>query len=744
MALLNEVDLKLNITAQDKASAILKDLMAVVDDLKTTLAEMSAINPFVGIKDGAMQAVTAIGDLKTALDGISNMSFESIFTPLTEQAKVAAEDSSYAFFSAFADLKLPTSSLMGFLTESRTISGQIIEEFDSGFKTIQDPLLSWVGTATEIVDSLGTVKTYITEIESSASKNPYQNWRMPPGITSAASESTVAAEVAAGKSGNLLKSLGEIPGSLTSSLMNTGMNGMMGYFAMTSLATNAQNLGYIQQMMQLGQGKTGGSYSGADVNSAAQAYAMLGSAGLTGSSGVSFLTGLKSNLTSMFTRVGGGGLSKNALMLEQYGLGPQDSAASPWATLQHIQQIYTHLMGQGRANAASQLVSLTGTSQLTGLFQHWSQMASQMSGLNMGMNGAQLNKAVGGDIGLQGNLQKLSIAFAMFSASIVPILNGIVKAFTDLLSGVQGKNGSSPFTNFSNTIVKITQDLGPLGTAIAALVVTLKGIGIAKAVGAGLSGGAGSGIAFTAGAVASKIPSALTALKGLGAGAMSMAKLAGMTAIGNVMSMLSGVAETLTGAFAALNAPLIAIVAAIAVVIGAIVLLITHWKAVSQWLNNVASDLEKWASGLWKKIAPGVDAVVKNINAWANGLWNGVQSAFTSFTSSLATWARGLWNAVSQFFQSLLHPFGAPTANTPSAVNNANIVKGQNMMSYDYSLLQQSTPLLRGTGGVVHHSGNSLTVTVTGATGQAKQDAQHIATAIVSQLKLKGNFDWSF
>ena len=197
------------------------------------------------------------------------------------------------------------------------------------------------------------------------------------------------------------------------------------------------------------------------MNEAAQTYAMLGAAGLTGGSGVSFLQGLEGNLQQVFTpQVGTGALSQQAIELQSLGITQKDITSSPWELLNTIGVRYRSLLSQGRGQQASELLSLTGTSQVAPLLQNWNAMQSQMSGINFNMSPSQLNNAVKQNVTMQGSMQKLSIAFDQLSLAITPFVEKLTQALDDLSKGLAGTNGSHGAGGFFKGVGNAASALG--------------------------------------------------------------------------------------------------------------------------------------------------------------------------------------------------------------------------------------------------------------------------------------------
>ncbi|MHB1681588.1 MAG: hypothetical protein ACYCYO_01990 [Bacilli bacterium] len=643
MALLNEVDLKLNITATDKAGEILKTLVAEIDVLKSALTDLADIQPFANLEKQAASLSGVLTDIKSAFTSLTDITVTDIFAPLQAssgellgnlqgiQRMLTSVDE-----TMISDVLAPLqNSAYELKTDLQTVKLALtsLEEMPVG-----DLLAPLQATASEIVDSLGTVRTYMVDIVSSAATDPFTPWLASAqellttvdetkasmlsmggagGTTGAAGgKSGVASESSA--SGGMLAGLGEMVSGMGSKLLMGGMNAMMTYYGMQAFANSAGNLSNIQQMMQLGQGKTRGTYGTTDVNEAAQAYAMLGMAGMTGSQGSTFLTGLKSSLRSMFTRVGGSGISKNALLLEQYGLNPAlgMSGASPWAALQGIQQSYMKAMNSGQGSAAASILSYTGTSQLATLFQHWGAAQQMTSGINLGMTGTQLNQNVSKDLTLEANLQKLSLAFTQLAVSLIPVINPLVTAFTNLLHVTQTLTGD-PSAPGSSKVTK-----GKNSTAFSLNywmdqllhVSPLTPSAWNNATKTGAKPDLNSSISFEI----------TKAIQSLFSGSM------GKSAAGSIFTQ-SGMS------------------AALAVTSQEIQKWANStWHYMAGGLSQTWQQLSAWATGTWHWMAAGLGATWKHLSSWATGVWTWMRQGLASFPGQLSSWIKGMFTWLHQ------------------------------------------------------------------------------------------------
>ncbi|WP_159437304.1 phage tail tip lysozyme [Alicyclobacillus vulcanalis] len=485
-----------------------------------------------------------------------------------------------------------------------------------------------------------------------------------------------------------------------------GMNAMMGYYGIQSIANSTNNLQAIQEMMQL---------NNQTVNEAAQSYAMLASMGMTGTSGVQFLQNLMGNLQKEFTpEVGSGALSQQAIILQSLGITRQALTTSPWELLNTIGVRYRQLLAQGRGQQASELLNLTDTSQLAPMLANWNTLQKQTSGINLNMTPQQLNSAVQQNLTLQASLQKLSLAFTQLAVALAPLVEKITKALTDVANAItQSKN---PFQAMGNIVNAVVKDLGALPAAILGAIAALKAASFAADVmsGAGLIGEVGKGMSVgklvgksgrgifnllsrggEKGAVALGGEAAATGAEAAVAGAAQSVSLlsrlssvlsslaAPLTRLGGLFSSLmdglaavaaplADVAEVVGGAllaaFSAIDAPILAVVAAMAAVGVGIYELVTHWKQIgpamdkawgavkgwvdkayetlSKWADNAKSTLQTWADNAWERIRTWANDTKGTLQTWSEETWQ----KFMTWKDNLVGWAGGLWDDVKKDF----------------------------------------------------------------------------------------------
>lgn len=773
MALLTEADLKLNITAEDKANSILKSVLDNLDAIKTASAALNGVNPFEGMTKGAADALAAVDALKTSMSTISGQVIANPFTSLVTDAKTAAQESSYAFYSAFSELSLPITGFAELSAKATNYAMDSVEAWESAFDTAKIPniLEPLYTTATEVVDSIGTMKQYIVEIQSSASKNPFADWVLPAGTQQellALGEGVPAGGLpTTAKSGatskgfwSVIDKMNSVVSELPQKLLYGGLNAMMYGQGIGALANAAGNFGYIQRISQL---------DNMAPNQAAQAYAMLGATGMQGSAGVDFLSNLSGSLQKAFSPVNGV-LGQQAILLESLGITKADTVTSPWQLLNTIGTRYRSLNAQGRGTDASELLNLTGTSSVAGLLANWTALSKEMSSINIGMNSSQLNSAVGKDIGLQGNLQKLSIAFDELALSLVPEINSIVKAFTDLADGLSGKTG------IATAISNVAHDLGTLGTSIVTAIAFIKGATLVKNTSSGVSSVwswlFGGGSAAGAGA--------------LSGSSSIMSLIADPVMLPALLGMMTGGPNPINSKTPLLPTP-------------------SWWPALSKGLSEIGPHLEKWASGLYSEFSRGVSSFWTNLEKWASGLYPKFQSGVSTFATDLhkwastllpafdkgvatmgtgiTTWASGLmldftkgvgnfgtgieswasnlWNSAKAGFDAFTSSLISwvqllglqAVASVGTMLHNTPLI-GNGLSSYQTTAEEQFRAAFQGMYGAnANHltltgqrnaAGHVFNIVINGGSPTERKGAMMLAEQIVNSLKLQGSFDLSF
>ncbi len=463
-------------------------------------------------------------------------------------------------------------------------------------------------------------------------------------------------------------------GGLGSTMLMGGMNAMMGYYGMQMLGNAGMQWSQVEQMQRL---------NNQTPQEAAQAMAMMGIAGMTGSSGVSFLSGLAGQLRQTFTpQVGTGMLSQQAILLESLGINQQDIAQSPWMLMQTIAGRYNTLQHSGQGASASELLSLTGTSQLASLFQNWQTAQKQTTGMLPGMTTQQVDAAAKQGVSMEASMQKLAFAFDQLALTLIPIVQPLIKAFTNLVTF---------FTSGGNEVKRVVG-------LIAGVAATIAGIDLAKSllrtvslmrVMAGVvnvMGGAGGGTTTAAetatsaetATVDSSVAAgegAVVAEGGLLAGTLALVKGA-FASLGALLApIVELVGSALAGAWAALSAvvmplveiiggallaavqavglPIEALIAGILAVGVGIYELITHWRQVTGWLGRMGADFGRWVSSTIGDFTRWVGATTQHFGQWA-----------AQTTHSFLQWAQHTNASYQQWIATTQNIIGQWTAHT--------------------------------------------------------------------------------
>ncbi len=241
--------------------------------------------------------------------------------------------------------------------------------------------------------------------------------------------------------------------SIMGKTMMVGMNAMMAMYGMQALGNAAGQFSTLQQM-QLAMKST--------PSQAAQMMMMLGTGGITGSSAATFLTGLSANIQNALKPINGT-MGREGVMLQSLGIGQAQANQSPQYLLRDIQQKYMQMVHQGLGGSSgAQLLSLTGTSQLAGVFAQWGSLQKQASSVHLGMNTQQVNAAAKQGLSLQMSLQQLSLAFDEMAVKLVPLLNPLVAGFTKLLGVIDQIAGSKTAHGIGQGLSGIFKEIGTL------------------------------------------------------------------------------------------------------------------------------------------------------------------------------------------------------------------------------------------------------------------------------------------
>lgn len=717
MAEINDIDLKLNILATDEASEVLKALSGVLDDLKENLAAFADLNPFADLQDIADSLASAIKDLNDGItnlkDTFSELDTTGLPTLIDQMGQINEQGASLrATLTGVQDEMAgmaaegrdnPLTGWNNTANELRTALTGVLDETSNVDDTAKaDPFSGWSAAVQGVKEQLdgvvadlrligelsktsfnmpsvtgGTKKGGVTPISESQMldwfasldqskltpeqraeyaragvNNDVPSFYNQYGAELGAPQPTVvppaepelAPEAGGFKIPSVVDAIGGVNGYLSHiphQLMNYGMLGMMGYYGVQGLANSENQFADIQQMMNL---------NNQTVNEAAQSSVMLGTVGMSGTAGTSFLSNLAGNMQNLFTpQVGSGALSKNAILLQSLGITQQDITTSPWELLNTIGTRYRSLISQGQGNKAAQLLSLTGTSQVQPLLENWGTLQQGASGVNLNMTPAQLGDAVKQNDSLQENLQTLSLAFGELAIKLDPIVNAIVKALTDLGNGLSGKTG------IVTTIGNIVKDLGPVGDAIAGLVLAVKGASLALSIKKMFSGGGpvtvsgspvvvegGGGGEPPAGGTPAGEEEPVVPVEGEAAAgeAIGEGAAAGVEAAGEDMAV-SGAVAGAEGVGLGLDAtgvlaPLGIAIGALAPVVGYAV---ANWNTIGPALSKAGSDVGNWAVKTGDEIGDWTSTHAKDLGDWAQKTGANIGSWATTQTQDISNWA---------------------------------------------------------------------------------------------------------
>lgn len=746
MASLTEVDLKLvlSATGQQEVESVLKGLQDAVTTLVTTLDDLGRMDPFSKLVADASDFATVMRNASDATDTFAN----SVNTATDAVARLQDAMVRSMGVNPFAALEQDTTALLASVDKADLAMSTLVDRIDR-VGTIPDPyaaLQEGAVTLTQDVDgtwkAFGTLDTTISDFRP---KDPYTQI-MDQTVTftddiikatdsvkllgSAVSDLKISPDVFTGFEAQLqvldekltmtmdeldnmfaaldqhsLGMMGGTTGGGTSkgsghgsslNLMSMGMNAMMGYYGLQTLVSSASNMMYIQQMMQQGMGMTHGNYGTGAVNQAAQAYAMLSASGLTGSAGVSTLTGIQSNLATMFTRTGTGMLSKNALILQQYGIGPQTAAESPWQSLQTIQQSYAKLMGAGRATDASQLLSLTGTSQLATAFQNWSTLKSSTSGVNLGMNSKQLSQAAKQDVKTQSAMAMLSLEFDQLAQAMTPVIS----SFADMTRALQPVlNLGKDFSNSS--VGKLASPLLDLSKYNNFMLNLLS------------PKGRKSDMQQLSHVMDQLGKSAQFVLKPIQGVATDIQRIFGQLYKSDIAPGLSYMENHISTFASGL------------------------WAATRKEWMTLQTNLGTFANGLWNMTKRDWDSLVNGIGKFASSLWKLTLSDWESFAHSLGAWISSLWSDIEVNALSAAH--SVPLIGN-HLVSNSSMAEARFQNDLYNAGYGPSNLAISGNA----KGGNIMNINITGGSLQERQNARVFAQEVIQQLKIQGNFDLSF
>lgn len=768
MALLDDVSLKLLFVAENNAQAVLDTLVQSLTDLTGLLKDMQDLNPFATMGEETVAFGEAVDGAAESMKGLSESAQEAGDT-IASTMRVAAATTTTASERMSASMQTAGDDSVAAFTYMGSRAGEALSELETqammnatsiadGFvhmttevrMAMQSVAREVAANGQEAGDSIDVALRDAAQSAQALAESMLEDGTV---IQSAASEALklsdtlqtaddTAQELAAslrevslagatagvaGESGTTGLVAGESAashGSLGSSLMMGGMNAMMGYYGMQMLAQSGMQWSNLEQMQQITKGTP---------QESAQMMGMLGMVGMTGSSATSFMAGLQGSLRNTFTRqVGTGLLGRNALLLEQLGIGPSIQSESPNFMLQTIGTRYQSLIHSGLTSGASQLLQLTGTTQLAPLFQQW--QTAQKATQNMipqGMTTAQVRHNAAQGMSLEAAMQKLSWGFSELAITLVPIINPLVQAFAKLMQFVM--SGSSEMGRIVRILGTVLTTIAgvdlvkmlfskPVGVmTVQAGVVNVGGAG--AAAGGGMSAAEGAGAGAAAGAGGDAAAGGATGVEeaaasgGLFGGIFAALKGAFtglMDAVGPIVKMIGGaltdafgflgdvigpIVEVVGGALAAafefIGLPIELLIGAIIAVGVGIYELIKHWKVVIAWLGRMASDFGHWASTTGGAITHWVSRTTGDFTHWVATTSAAILHWVARTVSALVAWSGRTVSVFLQWGSRIWH-----------AVVHALDAWTQNLTTWASRLWEAvTTAFTHWTAGLVHWAG---------------------------------------
>lgn len=886
--LLNQVELKMVLTAQNDAQAAFNELLATVKTLKE---QMATLGDAPGLADSATLADELATNLKKVQDAIvqgrdSWAAMETLagdlgaagkaaggaaeqvdkFTTAMQKARDMAftglvgqvDDVGKAMQPVITDANKTATELRGISDVSMAeLVGQVegvgkafqpiidvasraqadleklatdtFSETERGLTTIGDD----AKTAATQVDSLTKALDALRTAQEKSGINP-NTWKNTtpagvqqlmannPGLSQAEAEAILSGNLgtelpgatggagatgkgaassltlseilggAYGKASGAISSLNEFMSGLSSKALMGAMNVMMAGFGLQGIANAGNQFSAIQTMMKMNRGFT--------VNQSAQALAMLGTQGYSGSSATSFLSGMVSTIKGAFFTQNGN-LNSKGIQLRQEGIPLNILGVNPWEVLTGIGNRYNQLTAQGNDTAAQALVGQTGTSGLQAMFLNWSSLQKQASGINLNMTPTQLNQAVVKGQNLAMSMQSLTLDFEKLAVDLAPLANGIVKA----LGGIEKAftSGKGPIQDVMSSFKSLDKNVGPLATGLAAAYATVKAAGLlqagAKTAKDNPALALGTAVGFGIYEEMQGLNWASTHKGQLQSSKNPFAKLLGNIILppGSTKLGSGGTGydmATILGLNPGPHAPTGTLPSASGG-LGALASGLKYWassltsgaaKALENSVGGVIGDAKKWASdlvadvGKWLVTTP--HEVASNALSWGKDLVGRVGQQLVKTPNEIfkaaTTWAGNLLTAVTTALHNTVVTIanavyadfsqiqaaaeaalaGMERAGSHIPVIGSGLGAAATGSSYQSQVYEQFAKLLgsnayrnastlaaSGAMFQTHTASNgTMNITVSGVNSSDKALAQKIAGLIVNALKLKGNFDFSF
>lgn len=592
----------------------------------------------VRMQDAVTAAETDLQTLKaTGGDSVALTDMQAQLTQLTVDAETFSAALQVALTSSLAPGK-DTSGLLSGSAESESVLNAAMagtlpdfESLDSAMAALGAQASDTATAISEAADKMGTA-----------------------GDAAAGSGTTLAA----GESGS------------STSLMGVGMTALMADMAVNMLSSSTGEFATIQQMQQLMKSTP---------NQAAQEAMLLGAGGITGSSAASFMSSLSGNIRTALQPVNGT-MSREGVLLQSLGIGQAQSAQSPQYLLNDIASQYQKLIGAGRSSTASQLLQLTGTSQLAEVFANWGAMNKQADQTNLGMTPKQLGAAAQSSLSLQMSLQQLSLAFAQMAIQLVPLLNPLIKGLGHLTAA------------FAQAITSVEKMFRTVSTSVTT------GKGMTLTTNPGLEAIAELK-AFVGTLGSLKIPS-LKDLSGLAGGASDPLLSLFDDMLKPLTEKKTGLGQSLSTTFGKLGTDALAAISAS---------LKTNPVKAPAWLTDlgthIANDLKTAGSSLTAK-KTGIQATLEG---WATTAVTDLQVAFRTIhpetQGPLTTWANQAYKDLQTALMTVRKETSTPIANW------ANAAFGDLKAAYAALHAETKGPMTGWAGSALSHLTNALSQT---------------------------------
>ncbi|MDE2102540.1 MAG: hypothetical protein KGL39_35160, partial [Patescibacteria group bacterium] len=535
--------------------------------------------------------------------------------------------------------------------------------------------------------------------------------------------------------GNIINGLSAPLRSMMQGTMMTAMNMWMGTMLAGMMGQSAMGLTQIQQLMNTAH---------MTPNQSEQLIGELGVGGVQANQVETLLGTLGSHLKSVFTpEPGTGTLTKQALLLEQYGLGPNINAETQGQQFQTIVDTFQKLQGQGRGGTAEQMLNMVGLSQLAPVMSNWGQISKEFQGFSLGLNSKQIKSGGGQAVTLQASIEKLQMTFMAFAVELAPLATKILQAINGMISALdKGKGLGGVWSAIGKNLGPVVQALVVAYAALKAAQLVKGGIDTYTTIKTGVGqikksfGGASSAAEVEAagaemaaaeeqagGEIQAAGGTAAAEIEASGAEVAGAESTAGIgTVLGKVvgvlapfmvffsqfgkwlagafsilMDVLAPVGEVLIGALegiaAVFGAPVEVVVAVVAALAAAVVLLTMHWNQVKTWVEQAANsiaqatvklvgDLGQWVS----KMAEAVEKFGSGVIEWVGKMVEGIAGFVSSIVSKIIQEAPTLASNALK----LVEGFIVGLAQSISSLANQVVQAASNFVSSVWNAISQA------------------------------------------------------